>query len=253
MGRFVIIIAAVACGVLRLAATDADGGANAPTTDAPAAPNAPAAPSDNASGSAQPAPTVAPVLGWPHRYARGVIGGPHDFSQPSDRFADACRACHVPHVQTVVPTMPPTTGAPTTQPVTTRPALAMREAPGQRGVFATDRFTPGPSSLVCLSCHDGTVATSTIGSAHAILIGVREGFGAPGEEGLRDHPIGVKYPSGRRDYRPESFVVSQGRVRLPGGRVECISCHDPHNEAGVDGMLVVSNRRSALCLTCHVK
>jgi predicted CXXCH cytochrome family protein len=42
-------------------------------------------------------------------------------------------------------------------------------------------------------------------------------------------------------------------VRLPDGRVECVSCHDPHNQSGTQAMLAVSNRRSALCLTCHVK
>jgi len=35
--------------------------------------------------------------------------------------------------------------------------------------------------------------------------------------------------------------------------VECVSCHDPHNAAGFEKMLVMSNRRSALCLACHEK
>jgi predicted CXXCH cytochrome family protein len=48
-------------------------------------------------------------------------------------------------------------------------------------------------------------------------------------------------------------VTKTGRVRLPDGRIECVSCHDPHNTAGIDKLLVMSNRRSALCLTCHIK
>ena len=47
--------------------------------------------------------------------------------------------------------------------------------------------------------------------------------------------------------------TATGTVTLPGGRVECISCHDPHNAAGEANMLVTSNARSALCLTCHDK
>ena len=40
---------------------------------------------------------------------------------------------------------------------------------------------------------------------------------------------------------------------LPDGRVECISCHDHHEEEGLPHLLVISNKRSALCLTCHAK
>jgi predicted CXXCH cytochrome family protein len=38
---------------------------------------------------------------------------------------------------------------------------------------------------------------------------------------------------------------------LPGGRIQCVTCHDPHNSGRHEGMLVKSNRRSRLCLSCH--
>ena len=177
----------------------------------------------------------------PTAYAGGLLGGKHDFAQLSGQAGDACRACHVPHLQAV------------------RPAgrddgsvLELYRMDNQRRVFATNRYTPGPTSLICLSCHDGSLATSTIGAAHAILSEVRGGFLPPDGLAGRDHPIGVPYPSSNRDYRPAAFLEAQ-HVRLPDGRVECISCHDPHDSAGVDKMLVMSNRRSALCLACHVK
>jgi len=175
-------------------------------------------------------------------YQHGVVGGPHDFSQKSGRAGDACSACHVPHMQAV---------RVTTQP-STQPALDMFFIKGQRRVFEPGRFTPGATSLICLGCHDGTVAGSTIGSAHAVLAGVHEGFTVPNGFTWRDHPIGVPYSNNRRDYRPESFLIAEG-VRLPEGRIECVSCHDPHNEAGIDKLLIMSNRRSKLCLTCHIK
>ncbi|MBN1343780.1 MAG: hypothetical protein JXQ73_13945 [Phycisphaerae bacterium] len=112
---------------------------------------------------------------------------------------------------------------------------------------------PGPSSLLCLGCHDGTIATSTIGSSHALLAGVRAGFAVPDGFVWRDHPIGVPYPNDRQNFRPASHVLKGGKIPLPEGRIECISCHDPHNEEGIKGLLVMSNRRSALCLTCHIK
>lgn len=182
-------------------------------------------------------------------YHPGVIGGPHDFTDIAGRAGSACNACHVPHIQAIRPVM---TGGATTQPAATQPAVEMYRIAGQRKVFVPGRFTPGPTSLICLGCHDGTVATSTIGSSHALLAGVREGFAVPDGFAWRDHPIGIRYPSNPREYHPQAFVESKN-VRLPEGRLECISCHDPHNVGGYDGMLVMSNRRSALCLTCHIK
>jgi len=172
----------------------------------------------------------------------GVAGGKHDFSSPHGDFTNACSACHVPHLQAVRPAAEPAEAA-----------LQMYRVAGQRRVFVPDRYTPGPSSLVCLGCHDGTVATSTIGSAHAILAGLREGFMAPEAYVLRDHPIGVPYPRDSRKYRPLAMVESEGKIPLPEGRIECVSCHDPHNESGVDKMLVMPNKRSRLCLSCHRK
>lgn len=167
----------------------------------------------------------------------------HDFSDFQDGTLGSCGACHVPHVQGV-----------RTLPERVNDAdLELYRIKGQREVFVPNQYTPGPTSLVCLGCHDGTVATSAIGSSHALLAGVREGFEINGGIGGRDHPIGIRYPSNRKDYRTEAFIAAKGKIRLPEGRVECISCHDPHNSTGEPKMLVMSNRRSALCLSCHIK
>ncbi|GMU20643.1 MAG: hypothetical protein AMXMBFR13_07400 [Phycisphaerae bacterium] len=175
-------------------------------------------------------------------YHSRVVGGPHDLTEEMG-FGSACNTCHIPHVQAVRPTATPAT----------QPAVELFRISGQRRVFQPGWFMPGPTSLLCMGCHDGTVATSAIGSSHALLAGLREGFAVPDGFVWRDHPIGIPYPSfAPRDYRPIGFVIAQG-IRLPEGRIECISCHDPHQESGVEDMLPMSNRRSALCLTCHVK
>ncbi len=174
---------------------------------------------------------------------RGVVGGKHDFSALTGRFADACSACHVPHLQGV-----------RVQPQQGRDAvLELYRIGGQREVFLPDRYMPGPTSLICLSCHNGTVADSTLGTSHALLAGLREGFDVPDGFVFRDHPIGVLYPHDPKNYRPQSFIEREGKIRLPEGRMECVSCHDPHNAAGIDKMLVMSNRGSDLCLACHKK
>ncbi|HOB75469.1 MAG TPA: cytochrome c3 family protein [Phycisphaerae bacterium] len=184
------------------------------------------------------APRPGPVIG----YHKGVVGSVHDLSEEMG-FGSACNTCHIPHVQGI---------RTTTQPAT-QPALELFRIGGQRRVFQPDRYMPGPTSLLCLGCHDGTIATSTMGTSHALLSGMREGFAVPDGFVWRDHPIGIPYPTGTtRDYRPRAFVEKAG-LRLPEGRLECISCHDPHNTQDVEDMLWFSNRRSALCLTCHVK
>jgi predicted CXXCH cytochrome family protein len=173
----------------------------------------------------------------------GVVAGPHDFSALTGRFANACSACHVPHVQ----------GVRNADQTGKQANLELYRIGGQRQVFQPDRYMPGPTSLICLSCHNGTVAESTIGTSHALLAGQREGFDVPDGFVFRDHPIGVPYPTDRKNYRLTSFVEAEGKIRLPDGRLECISCHDPHTALGVDKMLVMSNHRSALCLACHIK
>ena len=108
--------------------------------------------------------------------------------------------------------------------------------------------------MVCMRCHDGTLAADVFGGLgvprvankrHSRLISTAHGG--------TNHPVGVEYPQFDREYRPMSTILSEGKVLLPDGRVECMSCHDPHNQSGEKYMLVKSNHRSGLCLTCHKK
>jgi predicted CXXCH cytochrome family protein len=115
--------------------------------------------------------------------------------------------------------------------------------------------TPGASSLLCLSCHDGSVAIDTFGAEPLrteSMLGSRGRIGTHGDLGT-DHPVGIRYPDHDRSYHPRAEVESDGSVRLPEGRVECVSCHDVHSAGVTDKLLVKSNDRSALCLTCHRK
>jgi predicted CXXCH cytochrome family protein len=107
---------------------------------------------------------------------------------------------------------------------------------------------------MCLRCHDGTVAKETIaGVSRARFINKQNPGLFDAVHGGTDHPVGIEYPLFKKGYRPVTSVVAKGTVVLPQGRVECISCHDPHNTAGAAHMLVTANTRSALCLTCHKK
>jgi len=94
-------------------------------------------------------------------------------------------------------------------------------------------------SAACLSCHDGFVASDVTHEIGA-LRGLR-GLG-------NSHPIGVEYePNGGNALRPAEQL--DRRIQLFDNRVGCGSCHSPYSSE--DALLVLSNQRSRLCLSCH--
>ncbi len=94
-------------------------------------------------------------------------------------------------------------------------------------------------SRECLTCHDGTISKMS-------SVGVREGLWKHGI-GL-SHPVGVRYPR-EGDFVNRDFLPRE--IRLFDGKVGCLSCHDPYAKGR--NLLVMNNRRSRLCLSCHKK
>lgn len=98
----------------------------------------------------------------------------------------------------------------------------------------------------CLACHDGVNAKD-----RSVSIGHRGGsirFGDPSVE----HPVGMAYPPRptfppSSSYRP-AFALPDS-IRLPGGMVSCVSCHDLYGTS--TKLLTVTDQGSALCLACH--
>lgn len=105
--------------------------------------------------------------------------------------------------------------------------------------------TPSSHSLLCLGCHDGTVSPDEVGH---LILGANSGGG---------HPVSIPYPTTAeaRQFRPPPDPQNgwgAENVRLVGGRLECVSCHNVH-DPDTPPFLNVSNAGSALCLTCHAK
>ena len=177
------------------------------------------------------------VGGWT---AGGIAGSKHDFSNSQWAGGDACGACHVPHREE----------APKAAPLWDPSADLSRR-------FAAPTKSddgPGRGTLMCIRCHDGTIARDTfLGDPRERFKNKRNPALLAAGHGTTDHPVGIKYPSIDRGFRPITQVEAKGAVRLPDGKVECVSCHDPHNTLGLANFLVTSNARSALCLTCHNK
>ena len=99
----------------------------------------------------------------------------------------------------------------------------------------------------CLGCHDGVNAPDAVNN-HGGVAGSSVGW----SDRLRRHPVGVHYGTVRHRksgaaLRPESVLPD--RVRLPEGKLSCVSCHDLY--AAEPKLLSVPAEESRLCLTCH--
>jgi predicted CXXCH cytochrome family protein len=161
--------------------------------------------------------------------------GKHDFALPEQSEIHSCAACHTPH-----------------QKSGQVPHWELRKsAPAAVMPYLSDRDRPDSTTLMCLSCHDGTVATDISAGQHRVFPQNRIGASGGKSRQGTGHPLGVRYPVFDAKYQSRGKVEADGKIKLPDGRVACISCHDPHDREGLDGMLVKSNRRSSLCLSCH--
>jgi predicted CXXCH cytochrome family protein len=93
----------------------------------------------------------------------------------------------------------------------------------------------------CLSCHDGLMSSDiAMGSADVSQL-------------AREHPIGMNLAARASDsaLALRDPQVLDPRIRLVDGRVGCTSCHSPFSPQ--KKLLVMSNHRSQLCLSCHIQ
>lgn len=229
----------------------------------------------------------------------GLAGSPHDLRRrvyQRDAKTDACKFCHVEHqgppaadrsqwngrLTASTSTRDTTNGTRSPQgldafdsPPTWNPELTAnsrvywmyQSGPGAppRGAKASMSMigsqTPGPISLLCLSCHDGSAATNLYGNGYRL-----SSFGVIGQDSYlgNHHPVGFDYDAARalnKEIRSAdtTYLTATTTIRDhlygPGqSRMECETCHSVHN-AGNSGesLLWRSDRRSNLCLTCHDK
>ena len=182
-----------------------------------------------------------------------ITGSAHDFSGETwNTTGEICIVCHTPH----------------------NAMTGIADAPLWNHQLSTATFTlystgtldatmgqPDGSSKLCLSCHDGTVALENFGG---VTTGTTEitGDALIGTDLSNDHPVSFTYNTALATADGELEDPSTGLSGLGGtidddmlisGKMQCSSCHDVHNTAGINYMLLKSNSASALCLTCHIK
>ena len=134
----------------------------------------------------------------------------------------------------------------------------------QRGVT-----TPGSTSLLCLSCHDGSVAVNSYGNMYQRPDSWSQGttmiagsYQIGGAKYLGNHhPISFDYQyvvQNDIEIRDPSLTMltttSLVEDHLYGGKMECATCHSVHNTGNSgEALLWRSDQNSELCLTCHAK
>jgi len=189
-------------------------------------------------------PALAAISTTPHNLS---ASGPGSIRASSE--SQICIFCHTPH--SAAPNSP----------------LWNRRSPGSvytPYTSSTAIATPGQptgASILCLSCHDGTIALGEILSSTTRISmqgGVTTLPAGPGRLGTDlsdDHPISFNYTATLASQRGELVNPSTltGAVRLDrNGQMQCTSCHNAHDNAN-GKFLVMANTRSALCQVCHVK
>jgi predicted CXXCH cytochrome family protein len=166
----------------------------------------------------------------------------------ADTESEICIFCHTPHNS--VPTGP----------------LWNRNDPGatytlyDNTVSSTIQAIPGQpdgSSILCLSCHDGTIALGSVVSRTNDISFVSGTIVMPaGNTNLTtdlsdDHPVSFVYNS--------ALAAGDGNLKFPpsypvstdeNSKLQCTSCHDPHKNSYTK-FLVTTKEASAVCLSCH--
>lgn len=193
-----------------------------------------------------------------------VINSKHDLSvasltagPKSTTEGNACVFCHASHAAAI---NTPLWGRPDSQLTFTFYASNyLNNYLGQSAPTMSD--LKASKSKLCLSCHDGVTAigglynlapipvTGAMSASkilgadlrhdHPVLYDVRPGAGPPTQPGTDPE---IRLP-------PKNDPV---RVFGPTNRVECSSCHDPHNNQ-YGQFLAKPNSNAALCTTCHQK
>jgi predicted CXXCH cytochrome family protein len=194
-------------------------------------------------------------LFWVGAAFADIDGSKHDFAGKSwGTHTEICKVCHAPHDN-----QNSAGGLLWNHDMSSGVTYTAYSSP----TFSiTSPGDPSGVSLLCLSCHDGTVAVDSFGGDTGVDGNkIASGDAAyVGNDLSNDHPISFIYPSAttaEQLFPTTKSVSGVGTIAdmLVGGsnRVECSSCHDVHDKSGITKMLLVDNNNSALCLVCHDK
>ncbi len=211
------------------------------------------------------------VAGLTARTNAQIRGSAHDFSLKGWSDNEICKPCHTPHNAMLVEVNGYLVGK-----------LWNHALPAQNQIYKTlvgdlprddalDAY-----SILCMGCHDGTVALDSYGGLSGSMFIGNANVGAPNPirellatDLTNDHPVGAggvwpepepSYLNPRNTWENQTFGNSRmGRLQpmLVDGQersvVSCATCHEPHRRGGHNDLLRIDNTASQMCLACHNK
>ena len=160
--------------------------------------------------------------------------------------SEICIFCHTPHNS--LPSSPLWNKDDPGYTYTLYHSSTIQAVPGQ----------PDGSSILCLSCHDGTTALGNVLSRMTDIdftggiTSIPAGNTNMSTDLADDHPISFDYTTGlaAADGQMKDPTAIVPPVALENGRMQCTSCHDPHRNLTNDFLLITS-QYSELCFSCH--
>ncbi len=207
-------------------------------------------------GVAAPSQAAGPgVVATKHNLS---VSGPGEVRATSE--GEVCIFCHAGHVDSLQ------------GPLWNRSDVGQANyRPYESGSMSVGAGQPNGSTLLCLSCHDGTVAVGAIGKRErdVDVVGtaggrLRKERGGLGTDLSGSHPVSVNYDAaaGRRVMggmatwlKPTPDGEGQQRLLDPTDQVQCTSCHDPHLDPAELGEDVPPFWKGAsfddVCTSCH--
>jgi predicted CXXCH cytochrome family protein len=207
---------------------------------------------------------VAMVLVASVASALTIVGSAHDMRThiSNETSTQVCVYCHTPHMS-----------AGRTQDPLWNHSLSTVTSYGvyssaTMNVAPTELAGSGSSGLLCMSCHDGTVAVNSlwkqpgdgnVGSSPVtggvLLANMAINSSASGYIGndlTNDHPVNFSYNASITGGDNDLRAAPTGSIVLFAGSVQCGSCHNVHDPA-FPPFLRQTNGGSAVCLACHDK
>ena len=191
-----------------------------------------------------------------------IVGTAHDFSGEIWSDGEICLPCHTPHNAMDMSGLGQQAGVGQGAPLWNHEMTVANydlyiDGTLQLGVAFDEALDS--RSLLCMSCHDGTVALDSFGGVTGSQI--ITGSEKIGQDLTDDHPVGagaiyplVPWMNDPANWETHGFELQD--MLIDGGVervVSCTTCHEPHSRTGFANMLWVDNNASALCLTCHIK
>jgi hypothetical protein len=205
-------------------------------------------------------PVISLALGSNQALSAKIYGSPHDFSKMGWAGGEICPPCHTPH----------DSGTPVAGPLWNHEASVAPYILYNSPTLDDPIDRLGSVSKLCLSCHDGLIAIDSFGGntgTTSIVGDVEIEINI-----LNDHPIGVIWDHRTVRNNTASSFCSQCHVTmsvassdmplpffeddLAKPRLECATCHDPHNHVpdGNEYFLRITKKDGSLiCFYCHDK